>query len=191
MKVGLYFGSFNPIHHGHLVIANFILQQAHLDQVWFVVSPQNPLKPSATLLNEYHRLHLVRLAVEGETRLKASDIEFKLPKPSYTVDTLAYLQEKYPKEEFSVIMGSDSFQNLTKWKNYQWLLANYPIYVYRRPEHETLPSYPDAKRVEIVDAPLLPISSTEIRSKLKKGQSARYLLPDSVLEEIEKSGYYR
>jgi nicotinate-nucleotide adenylyltransferase len=191
MKVGLYFGSFNPIHHGHLVIANFILQQAHLDQVWFVVSPQNPLKPSATLLNEYHRLHLVRLAVEGETRLKASDIEFKLPKPSYTVDTLAYLQEKYPKEEFLVIMGSDSFQNLTKWKNYQWLLANYPIYVYRRPEHETLPSYPDAKRVEIVDAPLLPISSTEIRSKLKKGQSARYLLPDSVLEEIEKSGYYR
>jgi len=191
MKVGLYFGSFNPIHHGHLVIANYILQHAHLDQVWFVVSPQNPLKPSATLLNEYHRLHLVRLATEGETRLKASDIEFKLPKPSYTVDTLAYLQEKYPKEEFSIIMGSDSFQNLTKWKNYQWLLANYPIYVYRRPEHETLPSYPNAKRVEIVDAPLLPISSTEIRSKLKKGQSVRYLLPDSVLEEIEKSGYYR
>jgi nicotinate-nucleotide adenylyltransferase len=191
MKVGLYFGSFNPIHHGHLVIANFILQHAHLDQVWFVVSPQNPLKPSATLLNEYHRLHLVRLAVERETRLKASDIEFKLPKPSYTVDTLAYLQEKYPNEEFSVIMGSDSFQNLTKWKNYQWLLGNYPIYVYRRPEHETLPSYPGTKRVEIVDAPLLPISSTEIRSKLKKGQSVRYLLPDSVLEEIEKSGYYR
>ena len=177
MKVGLYFGSFNPIHHGHLVIANFILQHAHLDQVWFLVSPQNPLKRSATLLNEYH--------------LKASDIEFKLPKPSYTVDTLAYLQEKYPKEEFSVIMGSDSFQNLTKWKNYQWLLGNYPIYVYRRLEHETLSSYPDAKQVEIVDAPLLPISSTEIRTKLKKGQSVRYLLPDSVLEEIEKSGYYR
>jgi nicotinate-nucleotide adenylyltransferase len=191
MKVGLYFGSFNPIHHGHLVIANFIQQHARLDQVWFVVSPQNPLKPSASLLNEYHRLHLVRLAVEGESQLRASDIEFKLPKPSYTVDTLAYLQEKYPKEEFSVIMGSDSFQNLTKWKNYQWLVNNYPIYVYRRPEHESLPSYPGAKRVEIVDAPLLPISSTEIRSMLKKGQSVRYLLPDSVLEEIEKSGYYR
>jgi nicotinate-nucleotide adenylyltransferase len=191
MKVGLYFGSFNPIHHGHLVIANFILEHAHLDQVWFVVSPQNPLKRSATLLNEYHRLHLVRLAVEGETRLRASDIEFKLPKPSYTVDTLAYLQEKYPKEEFSVIMGSDSFQNLTKWKNYEWLLRNYPIYVYRRPEHETPPSYPGAKHVEIVNAPLLPISSTDIRNKLKKGQSVRYLLPDPVLEEIEKSGYYR
>jgi nicotinate-nucleotide adenylyltransferase len=191
MKVGLYFGSFNPIHHGHLVIANFILQHAHLDQVWFVVSPQNPLKRSATLLNEYHRLHLVRLAVEGENRLKASDIEFKLPKPSYTVDTLTYLQEKYPKEEFSIIMGSDSFQNLTKWKNYQWLLQNFPIYVYRRPEHEKLPSYAEARQVEIVDAPLLPISSTEIRSKLKKGESVRYLLPESVLEEIEKSGYYR
>lgn len=191
MKVGLYFGSFNPIHHGHLVIANFILQHAHLDQIWFVVSPQNPLKRSASLLNEYHRLHLVRLAVEGESRLKASDIEFKLPKPSYTVDTLTYLQEKYPNEEFSIIMGSDSFQNLTKWKNYGWLLLNYPIYVYRRPEHEKLPSYAGARQVEIVDAPLLPISSTEIRSKLKKGESVRYLLPDSVLEEIEKSGYYR
>jgi len=191
MKVGLYFGSFNPIHHGHLVIANFILQQAHLDQVWFVVSPQNPLKRSTSLLNEYHRLHLVRLAVEGEPRLKASDIEFKLPKPSYTVDTLAYLQEKYPKEEFSIIMGSDSFQNLTKWKNYSWLLQHYPIYVYRRPEHEKFPLYPDARHIEILDAPLLPISSTDIRGKLKRGQSVRYLLPDAVLEEIEKSGYYR
>jgi nicotinate-nucleotide adenylyltransferase len=191
MKVGLYFGSFNPIHHGHLVIANFILQHAHLDQVWFVVSPQNPLKRSISLLNEYHRLHLVRLAVEGETRLRASDIEFKLPKPSYTVDTLIYLQEKYPGEEFSIIMGSDSFQNLTKWKNHTWLLQHFPIYVYRRPEHETLPQYPGARQVEILDAPLLPISSTEIRSKLQKGESVRYLLPDSVLEEIEKSRYYR
>ncbi|HTR31434.1 MAG TPA: nicotinate (nicotinamide) nucleotide adenylyltransferase [Puia sp.] len=191
MKIGLYFGSFNPIHHGHLVIANFIRQHAHLDQVWFVVSPQNPLKRSATLLNEYHRLHLVRVAVEGTNELKASDIEFKLPKPSYTVDTLTYLQEKYPKDEFSIIMGSDSFQNLTKWKNHQWLVSHYPIYVYRRPEHETLPSYPDAKHIEIVDAPLMPISSTEIRHKIKKGQTVRYLLPDAVLEEIEKSGYYR
>lgn len=191
MKVGLYFGSFNPIHHGHLVIANYILQHAHLDQVWFVVSPQNPLKRSASLLNEYHRLHLVRLAVEGEKKLRASDIEFKLPKPSYTVDTLAFLQEKYPKDEFAIIMGSDSFQNLTKWKNYSWLIRNYHIYVYRRPEHENLPSYPDARHVEIVDAPLLPISSTDIRSKLKNRQSVRYLLPDPVLQEIEKSGYYQ
>lgn len=191
MKVGLYFGSFNPIHHGHLLIASYILEHAGLDQVWFVVSPQNPLKRSGMLLNEYHRLHLVRLAVEGEKHLKASDIEFKLPKPSFTVDTLTYLGEKYPGEEFAVIMGSDSFQNLPKWKNYQWLVQHYPIYVYRRPGHEKLPEYPDAKAVRIMDAPMLPISSTEIRNKIKSGQSIRYLLPDAVREEIEKSGYYR
>ena len=191
MKIGLYFGSFNPIHHGHLLIANYILQHIQLDQVWFVISPQNPLKRSSTLLNEYHRLHLVRLAIEGESGLKASDIEFKLPKPSYTVDTLAYLQEKYPADEFSIIMGSDSFQNLSKWKNYRWLLQHYPIYVYKRPEQETLPAYPEAKGIQILDAPLLPISSTEIRQKIKAGKSVRYWLPDSVREEIEKSGYYR
>jgi nicotinate-nucleotide adenylyltransferase len=191
MRVGLYFGSFNPIHHGHLIIANYILQHADLDQIWFVVSPQNPLKPQASLLNEYQRLHLVRLAVAGESRLKATDIEFKLPKPSYTVDTLAYLQEKYPAEEFSIIMGSDSFQNLPKWKNSDWLLRHFTVYVYRRPEHEKLQVYPAAKNVQIMDAPLLPISSTDIRQKISAGQSARYLLPDAVLEEIEKSGYYR
>lgn len=191
MRVGLYFGSFNPIHHGHLVIANYMLQHMKLDQVWFVLSPQNPLKRSASLLNEYQRLHLVRLAIEGEGGLKASDIEFRLPKPSYTVDTLAYLQEKYPAEEFSIIMGSDSFQNLSKWKNYQWLLQQFPIYVYKRPGYESYPSYPEARDVQILDAPLLPISSTAIRQMIKAGKSVRYLLPESVRDEIEKSGYYR
>ena len=190
MRVGLYFGSFNPIHHGHLLIATYILEHTDLDQVWFIVSPQNPLKPSATLLNEYHRLFLVQLAVEGEKNLKASDIEFKLPKPSYTVDTLAYLQEKYPANQFAIIMGSDSLQNLPKWKNYQWLLRNYPIYVYKRPGYETLPSYPEAVHIQIMDAPLLPISSTTIRQNVREGKSIRYLVPDAVREEIEKSGYY-
>jgi nicotinate-nucleotide adenylyltransferase len=190
MRVGLYFGSFNPIHHGHLIIANYILDHTDLDQVWFVVSPQNPLKPSASLLNEYHRLFLVQLAVEGEKNLKASDIEFKLPKPSYTVDTLAYLQEKYPGNQFAIIMGSDSLQNLPKWKNYQWLLQHYPIYVYKRPEHEKAPGYPEAKHIQIMDAPLLPISSTTIRQNIREGKSIRYLVPDAVREEIEKSGYY-
>ena len=119
MKIGLYFGSFNPIHHGHMIIANFVLQNSDLDQVWFIVSPQNPLKPSAGLLNEYHRLFLLNIAIEGENKLKASDIEFKLPRPSYTIDTLAYLGEKYPQHEFAIIMGSDSYQNLPNWKNYQ------------------------------------------------------------------------
>lgn len=190
MRVGLYFGSFNPIHHGHLLIASWILQNTSLQQVWFVVSPQNPLKPASTLLNEYHRLYLVQLAIEGETQFKALDIEFKLPKPSYTVDTLAYLQEKYPAHEFSIILGSDSFQNLPKWKNAQWLLKNYPLYVYKRPEHEQLPIYLGAKDIQILDAPLLPISSTEIRKKIKEGKSIRYWVPETVRVEIERNGYY-
>lgn len=190
MRIGLYFGSFNPIHHGHLLIASWLLENTSLQQIWFVVSPQNPLKPASTLLNEYHRLFLVQLATEGESHLKALDIEFKLPKPSYTVDTLAYLQEKYPTHEFSIIMGSDSFQNLSKWKNVEWLLKNYPLYVYKRPEHEQLPEYPGAKEIHVLNAPLLPISSTEIRKKIKAGKSIRYLVPESVRTEIERNGYY-
>ncbi|HEY4061835.1 MAG TPA: nicotinate (nicotinamide) nucleotide adenylyltransferase [Puia sp.] len=191
MNIGLYFGSFNPIHHGHLLIANYVLQHTELKQVWFVVSPQNPLKPSGSLLNEYHRLFLVQIAIEGESGLKAVDIEFKLPKPSYTADTLAYLREKYPANTFSIIMGSDSFQNLPKWKNYSWLLQQYPIYIYKRPTHEILPSYPGAREIIVLDAPLLPISSTQIRKNIKEGRSIRYLVPDAVREEIEKNGYYR
>jgi nicotinate-nucleotide adenylyltransferase len=190
MKVGLYFGSFNPIHHGHLMIASYVLNHTELQQVWFVVSPQNPLKPAASLLNEYHRLYLVQLAVEGEKNLKASDIEFKLPKPSYTIDTLTYLQEKYPSHEFSIIMGSDSFQNLPKWKNSEWLLKNYPIYIYTRPGYENLPLYPGAKGIHRLSAPLLPVSSTDIRKNIKEGKSIRYLVPESVRAEIERNGYY-
>jgi nicotinate-nucleotide adenylyltransferase len=191
MQIGLYFGSFNPIHHGHLIIAAHILQHTDLDQVWFVVSPQNPLKPSGALLNEYHRLFLVNAAVEGESKLKASDIEFKLPRPSYTTDTLAYLQEKHPDWQFAIIMGSDSFENLPKWKNYGFLLTHYPIYVYKRPEHETLPDYPGARKIIVVEAPLLPISATDIRKKIKEGRSIRYLVPEAVRKEIERNGYYR
>jgi len=191
MKIGLYFGSFNPIHHGHLLIASYLLQHTDLQQVWFVVSPQNPLKPAASLLNEYHRFFLVQLAIEGESRFKASDIEFKLPKPSFTVDTLTYLQEKYPANEFSIIMGSDSYQNLPKWKNHDWLLKNYSVYVYRRPEHENLSTYSGAKNIHIIKAPLLPISSTEIRRDIKEGRSIRYLVPETVRAEIERNRYYQ
>jgi nicotinate-nucleotide adenylyltransferase len=190
MKVGLYFGSFNPIHHGHLLIASYVLQHTDLRQVWFVVSPQNPLKPAASLLNEYHRLFLVQLAIEGEAGFKASDIEFKLPKPSYTIDTLTYVQEKYPNHEFSIIMGSDSYQNLPKWKNADYLLAHYSIYVYKRPGNETLPNYSSAKEIHALDAPLLPISSTYVRKNIKDGKSIRYLVPESVRTEIERNGYY-
>jgi len=189
MKIGLYFGSFNPIHNGHLIIANFVLQHSDLDQVWFVISPQNPLKPATGLLNEYHRLYLIQAAIEGENRLKASDIEFRLPRPSYTIDTLTYLHEKYPEHDFAVIMGSDSFQNLPQWKNYQVILERYPIYVYVRSGFEKLASYPNAS-ITALKAPLLQISATYIRNNMKAGKSIRYLVPDKVLEEIERNHYY-
>ncbi|MFT3748883.1 MAG: nicotinate (nicotinamide) nucleotide adenylyltransferase [Agriterribacter sp.] len=188
MKIGLYFGSFNPVHHGHLIIASFVANNTNLDQVWFIVSPQNPFKISAALLNEYQRLHLVRLAIEGEDKLKASDIEFYLPKPSYTIDTLAYLEEKYARHEFSVIMGSDSYQNLPKWKNAEVIMQRYTIFVYNRPGFEI---NIQNEKVVVLDAPLLQISATQLRQTIRNGKSIRYLVPDSVKEEIERNNYYR
>jgi nicotinate-nucleotide adenylyltransferase len=189
MKIGLFFGSFNPIHTGHLIIANHVLNETDLDKVWFIVSPQNPLKKSKTLLNKYHRLHLVRLAIEGDSRMRALDIEFGLPTPSYTVDTLTYLKEKYPKHEFSVIMGSDSLQNLHKWKNYEVILKNYHIYVYLRPAAE-LTEHTE-KNIHLLKAPRLEISATQIRELIKSGKSIRYMVPGIVMEEIENCGYYK
>jgi nicotinate-nucleotide adenylyltransferase len=189
MKVGLYFGSFNPIHHGHLIIANHVVQSTSLDQAWFVVSPQNPLKPATLLLNEYHRLFLIKTAIDGENHLRASDIEFKLPRPSYTIDTLTYINEKYPQHEFSIIMGSDSYQNLPRWKNHEQLLKNTEFYIYVRAGFENIPVYRHA-RVHVLEAPLLQISATHIRNILKEGKSIRYLVPDGVKEEIERNRYY-
>lgn len=190
MNIGLYFGSFNPIHHGHLIIASHILSHCSLDQVWFVVSPQNPLKPAQGLLNEYHRLYLVQLAIEGEPKMRVTDIEFKLPKPSFTIDTLTYLQEKYPQHHFSVIMGSDSLQNISRWKNHEQLLQHYPILVYLRPGYP-IQSVPGYARLTTVQAPMLEISATQIRNSIKAGQSIKYLVPENVREEIEKNSYYK
>jgi nicotinate-nucleotide adenylyltransferase len=189
MKIGLYFGSFNPIHIGHCIIASHIVQNTTLDSIWFIVSPQNPLKQSSSLLNEYHRLHLAQLAIEEEPKLKVSDIEFHLPRPSYTIDTLTYLKEKYPDKIFSVIMGSDGLQNLHKWKNVQALVKDYSIYVYKRPGFEIINTV--KAKLEEVNAPLLEISSTHIRDTIQKGKSIRYLVPDKVREEIELYHYYR
>ena len=189
MKIGLYFGSFNPVHVAHLIIANHILNETDIEKVWFVVSPQNPFKAESNLLNEYHRLHLVRLATEEDNRIKASDIEFGLPKPSYTTSTLAYLAEKHPEHEFCIIMGSDSFQNLHKWKNYEVIVKNYPVYVYVRPGFE-VENHIGAK-LHLLDAPLLQLSATLIRKYIKEGKSVRYMLPEKVLDEIEKGGYYK
>ncbi len=189
MKIGLYFGSFNPIHHGHLIIANFILQNSDLGQVWLVISPQNPFKTNHNLLNEYHRLALVNTALEGETKIRASDIEFRLPKPSYTIDTLSYLHEKYPEHEFVIIMGSDSYQNLDKWKNAAVIMERYFIYVYTRPGFPVRNDLP--AKFTVLKAPMLQISATEVRNMIQKGQSIRYLVPDSVKEEIERNSYYK
>jgi nicotinate-nucleotide adenylyltransferase len=189
MKIGLYFGSFNPVHIGHLIIANHILNTLSINQVWFVVSPQNPFKPSASLLNEYHRLHMVNIAIDGEPRLKTSTVEFKLPRPSYTCETMAYLTEKYPGSLFSIIIGSDGFQNLDKWKNYQTLVKNYSFLIYKRPGFEVANTF--NAEVQILDAPLLDISSTRIRNLIKEKKSIRFLVPDVIKEEIERNGYYR
>ena len=191
MKIGLYFGSFNPIHHGHLIIANYVLQHSDLEQVWFIVSPQNPFKESASLLNEYHRLYLAQIAIEGEKGLRAMDIEFRLPKPSYTANTLIYLQEKYPDFQFSLIMGSDSYSNLPKWKNAEYITKNYPIYVYRRAGEEIVTGINGDAHTKIMEAPLLQISATYIRENVKAGRSIRFLVPDKVRDEIERNGYYK
>lgn len=189
MKIGLYFGSFNPVHIGHLIIANFMAYNTDLERVWLVLSPQNPLKPSATLLNEYDRLHLLRLAVEDEARLRASDIEFSLPRPSYTIDTLTYLQERYPEHTFTLIMGSDSLQNLPRWKNYGQLIRNYPIYVYPRPGYPVnQTAHPG---IVVAEAPYLDLSSSLIRKLIRDNKSVRYLLPDKVFEYLSGSRYYK
>ena len=187
MKIGLYFGSFNPIHIGHLIIASHSINHTDLDEVWFVVSPQNPFKKSAGLLNEQHRLSLVKIALDGETKLKASNAEFNLPKPSYTIDTLVYLHEKYPAHSFSILMGSDGYQNIEKWKNYKQIIENYNIYIYERPGF-TIAEY--GANIKILDAQLLQISSTEIRKLIRTGKSIRYLVPDAVMQEINLKQYY-
>lgn len=190
MKIGLFFGSFNPVHIGHLIIANFMATQTDLDRVWFVVSPQNPLKPKKTLARDYDRLHLVRLGIGDNPKLQASNVEFDLPKPSYTIDTLAFLKEKHPAHEFALIMGGDNLASLHLWKNYHQILEGYDIYVYKRPAFDPgeLASHP---RVRLCEAPMLDISATYIRECLRTGKSVRYLVPDAVLEYLESGNLYR
>ncbi len=190
MKIGLFFGSFNPIHVGHLIIANYMATQTDLDKIWIVVSPQNPLKPKNSLARDYDRLHLVKLAIEGNPNLEASNIEFDLPKPSYTIDTLAYLKEKHPKHEFVLIMGGDNIGTLHKWKNYELILRDHQIYVYQRPSYDLgeLATHPS---VQLFDAPLMQISASYIRKSIKAGDSIQYLVTDPVYQELISSGMYR
>ncbi len=189
MKIGLYFGSFNPIHNGHLIIANHFINETDLDQVWFVVSPQNPFKQNHVLLNEQHRLSLIKAAIDDDAKLKASNIEFGLPKPSYTVNTLVYLAEKFPQHQFVIIMGSDGYQNIGKWKNADFILANFYIYIYQRPGFDI--NQTQDEKILITKAPLINISSSYIRDLIKQDKNIRFLVPDSVENIINKELYYK
>lgn len=189
MKIGLFFGSFNPVHNGHLIIANMVCEKTDLDKVWLVVSPHNPLKNKESLLGEYDRLHLINLAIEDNKNLKASNIEFKLPQPNYTIDTLCYLKEKYPQHSFSLIMGSDNLATLNKWKNYQQILEHYPVYVYLRNGFIKNP-FPKNNNIHLLDFPFLDISATFIRTNIRQGVSMQYFLPEPVWKYIDKTNLY-
>jgi nicotinate-nucleotide adenylyltransferase len=194
-KVGLYFGSFNPIHIGHLAIAGYMTEYAGLDQVWFIVSPHNPLKKKETLLADHHRFHMTVLAIGDNDHLKASDIEFKLPAPSYTIDTLAYLNEKYQKYEFVLVMGEDNLYTLHKWKNVKELVKSYSLYVYPRkgaaqPPHVLLEELLAKADIHFVNAPLMELSGTFIRNGIKAKKDMSYFLPPAVWKYIKEMHFY-
>jgi len=189
-KIGLFFGSFNPIHLGHMIIANIMAENTDLQKVWFVVSPQNPFKPSKGLLHEFDRYDMIKAAIADNYKLEVSDVEFNLPKPSYTIDTLAVLTEKYPAKSFKIIIGEDNLANFEKWKNYDVILDNYGLYVYPRPGVTNS----DLKRhanVKMVEAPLLDISATYIRQCLKDNKSIRYLVPEPVERILQHRNFYK
>jgi nicotinate-nucleotide adenylyltransferase len=188
MKIGLFFGSFNPIHNGHLIISTYVTNFV-ANKVWFVVSPQNPFKKNSELLNITDRILLVKSAIKNDNQLKVSDVELKLPIPSYTINTLAYLKKIYPKHDFFIIMGSDNFLSISKWKAPDLLLKDYKFIIYQRPgfliDNKNFPN-----NIRIINAPLINISSTEIRELIKTKKSVRYIVPDAVIKIIEKNKFY-
>jgi len=190
-KIGLYFGTFNPVHIGHLIIANFMATQTDLSEVWMIVSPRNPLKKKETLLRNYDRLHLVNLGIGSNPKIKASDIEFSLPVPSYTIDTLTFLKEKYPDKNFILIMGGDNLSSFHLWKNYKTILTHYSIYVYSRPGFSIPEEFANNTSIHFFESPQMNISATYIRDCIKKGKSVQYLLPDPVFEYIRDSNLFQ
>lgn len=187
--IGLFFGSFNPIHIGHLIIANSILEQAALSKIWFVVTPQNPFKPSRTLLHEFDRYDMVRIAIDDNLKMEASDVEFQLPRPSYTIDTLEHLTARHPEKQFSLIIGQDNLESFHKWKSPDVILDRYGLLVYPRPNAKPsdLEKHPNVK---MIDAPLIDISATQIRELIRQRKSIRYLVPERVEELISRKGFY-
>lgn len=189
-KIGLFFGSFNPIHNGHLIIANYFAEFTDLNQIWFVISPHNPLKEKKSLLAQHHRLYMVNLAIEDFPKFKASDIEFHLPQPSYTIHTLAHLREKYPQHHFNLIMGQDNLSTFHKWKNYELILQNHKIYIYPRLNAEPS-SFDNHPNVIFTDAPQIEISSTFIRKAIQEKKDIRYFLHSKVWNYIDEMNFYR
>lgn len=190
MKIGLFFGSFNPIHTGHLIIANVIYESTDLDRVWFVVTPQNPFKKNKNLLSEFDRLDMVREAIHDDYHFHASNIEFDLPKPSYTIDTITYLKEKYPDYEFELIIGEDNLVSFPKWKNADQIIENYKLLVYPRPYSQ--PSeLSDHPNVEKIEAPEVDISATLIRKMVRENRSIKYLVPEGVRILIQSRAYFK
>lgn len=190
MKVALFFGSFNPIHIGHLILANYILENSDADELWFVVSPQNPLKSKKTLLHDHDRYDMVEMAIKNYPKMRACDVEFAMPRPSYTIDTLAYLHEKFPQHQFSIIMGEDNLVSLPKWKNYENLVENHRIIVYPRVFEQEGEAYIH-HNIQKINAPIIELSSTEIRKMIKDKKNIRPMLPPEVYEYIDKMGFYR
>ena len=191
LKIGLYFGSYNPVHIGHLAIANYMVEYTDIDQLWFVVSPQNPHKKKVNLLDDYQRFEMVYRAVEGDNRLRASNIEFNLPKPSYTVKTLAYLNDQHPDYHFKILMGSDNLENFHKWKNYETIIENYGVIVYPRPGFGKS-KVEIHKNITIVEgAPLMEISSSFIRKAIHEGKDIRHFLPLKSYEYLEEMNFYK
>lgn len=191
MNIGLFFGSFNPIHIGHLIIANTVAELKGIDQVWFVVSPQNPFKSSKNLLHEFDRMDMVELAIEGNFNLRASDIEFRMKLPSYTIDTLTYLSERHPTYDFKLIIGGDNLKSFHRWKNHKAILEHYGLIVYPRPQSvfpEEIKAHPN---VRLINAPLLDISATYIRKQIREGKSIQYIVPEKVAEYIAFKKLYQ
>ena len=192
MKVGLFFGTFNPIHIGHLIIANYMAEFSDLDEVWFVVTPQSPFKQKASMLSNHHRLAIANIAVENYPKLKTSDIEFNLQQPNYTVNTLAYIEEKFPANQFCLIMGEDNLKGFHKWKNYETILQNYELYVYPRiSDGKTEHQFSNHNKIHKVNAPIVQISSTFIRKSIKEGKDIRPMLPSNVWEYIDEMNFYK
>lgn len=191
LKIGLYFGSYNPIHIGHMAIANYMVEYTEIDQLWFVVSPQNPFKKKANLLDDYQRLEMAHRAVEGDDRLRASNIEFNLPKPSYTIDTLTYLKEQHPNYDFRILMGSDNLESFHKWKNYEEIVENYGVIVYPRPGFDKS-KVKLHKNISVAEnVPLMEISSSFIRKAIREGKDVRHFLPAKTREYLEEMNFYK